>query len=290
MKTRKLIALLLTLVLLLVCAAGCAAPSGSTAPNKAPVSDSGNLNGNLGESFNESAVAVNRKLIRKISLSTETEDMDALLNQVTQRVSTLGGYIEERNVQNGSIYGTSDVRRATLVIRIPADKLDTFVTEVDSVSNIVSNTETTEDVTLQYNDIESRLRVLRAEEERLLAFMAEAKTVSEMLQIETRLTEVLSEIDKLTSQQKLYDNLVAYGTITLTVEEVEQYTPKTEPGFWERLGNGITTSFKNVGAISEGLFIFFVCSIPYFLPLLVTGGIVLLIIKLCHRKKKKKEE
>lgn len=286
MKVRKIIALLLSLALLLVFAAGCSAPT----PNKAPISDGGNLNGNLGENFNDSAVTANRKLIRKIYLNAETEDMDALLTQVSSRVSALGGYIQERNIQNGSVYSGSDVRRATLTIRIPADKLDSFVTEVDSISNIVSNTESTDDVTLQYTDIESRLRILRAEEERLLAFLAEAKTVSEMLQIETRLTEVLSEIDKLTSQQKLYDNLVDYGTVTLTVNEVEQYTPKAEPGFWEKLGNGLVSSFKNVGSILQALFIFFVCSIPYFLPLLAIGAVVIVIVKLARRKKKKKEE
>lgn len=285
MKTPKIISLLLIVALLLVFVAGCSASESNGTMTKAPAAD--NLSGEPVENAPESAVAANRKLIREIYLDAETEDMDALLDQVTDRVNALGGYIQERSVQNGSAYGGSSQRYATLIIRIPAEKLDAFVTDVDGISNIVSNTETTEDVTLQYNDIESRLRVLRAEEERLLAFLAEAETVAEMVQIETRLTEVLSEIDKLTSQQKLYDNLVDYGTVTLSVEEVEQYTAKTQPGFWERIGSGFVSSVKNVGKILQGLLIFFVCSIPYLVPALIIGGAVLLIVKCCNRKKKK---
>lgn len=285
MKTPKIISLLLIVALLLVFVAGCAASESNGTMTKAPVAD--NLSGESVENAPESAVAANRKLIREIYLDAETEDMDALLDQVADRVNALGGYIQERSVQNGSAYGGSSQRYATLIIRIPAEKLDAFVTDVDGISNIVSNTETTEDVTLQYNDIESRLRVLRAEEERLLAFLAEAETVAEMVQIETRLTEVLSEIDKLTSQQKLYDNLVDYGTVTLSVEEVEQYTAKTQPGFWERIGSGFVSSVENVGKILQGLLIFFVCSIPYLVPALIIGGAVLLIVKRCNRKKKK---
>lgn len=287
MKTRRFLALFLAMAMLLVLVAGCSANVPNS--NKAPVSDSGNLSGSLDENYSQSAVAANRKLIRRIYLDAETEDMDALLAKVSSRVSALGGYIEERNIYNGSSSGSQN-RSATLTIRIPADKLDSFVTEVEGISNIIRNTESTDDVTLQYSDIESRLRVLRAEEERLLAFMSQAKTVSEMLQIETRLTDVLSEIDKLTSQQKLYDNLVDYGTVTLSIDEVEEYTETTRPGFWQRLGEGFLSSLKNVGAILQGLFIFFVCSIPYLLPLAIAGSIVLLIIHLCRKKRKQKAE
>ena len=118
----------------------------------------------------------------------------------------------------------------------------------------------------------------------MLTFLSEAKTVAEMVQIETRLTEVLAEIETITSQLKLYDNLVDYGTITLSVNEVEQYTEK--PSMWEQISTGFVKSLQNVGGFLKALFVFFIIALPYLVLIGAVAGIVLLIIKL--RKKKKK--
>lgn len=288
MMKRKLLIFPLVLVLLIGLLAGCSAPSAGNdhAFSKGNAADG--LVGNPGENLTESDVVANRKLIRKIHLSAETEDMDTLLSQVNERVNALDGYIEARDIYNGSTYSGSVRRTATLTIRIPADRLDSFVSQVADISNIISNTENSDDITLKYAATESRLKVLRAEEERLLTFLSEAKTVAEMVQIETRLTEVLAEIETITSQLKLYDNLVDYGTITLSVNEVEQYTEiQTEkPSMWEQISTGFVKSLQNVGGFLKALFVFFIIALPYLVLIGAVAGIVLLIIKL--RKKKKK--
>ena len=142
-------------------------------------------------------------------------------------------------------------------------------------------------MTLQYTAAESRLKVLKTEEERLLAFMAEAKSVSEMLEIEKRLTEVQAELEALTSQLKVYDNLVDYGTVNLSINEVEQYTELVteEPTLWEQIAIGFTASMKNMGNILKSLVVFAISAIPYLIPLALVGGIVLLVLKLRNRKK-----
>ena len=141
-------------------------------------------------------------------------------------------------------------------------------------------------MTLQYTDMESRLKVLRTEEERLLAFMEEAKSVSEMLEIEKRLTEVQAQLDSLTSQLKVYDNLVDYGTIYLSVEEVEQYTEVQEkdPTMWQRISTGFVSSVKNVWNFLKGVVVVLIVGLPYLALVAVAGIAVWLIIR---RKRKK---
>jgi hypothetical protein len=244
------------------------------------------LSGNNKADQTGADVLQDRKLIRKIHMSAETEDMDALLAHIDQRVGQLEGYIEARDIYNGSAYYGSRNRSATLTIRIPADKLDGFVQQIGEVSNIISNKETSDDVTLQYTDMESRLKVLRTEEERLLAFMEEAKSVSEMLEIEKRLTEVQAQLDSLTSQLKVYDNLVDYGTIYLSVEEVEQYTEVQEkdPTMWQRISTGFVNSAKNVWNFLKGVVVVLIVGLPYLALVAVAGIAVWLIIR---RKRKK---
>jgi hypothetical protein len=244
------------------------------------------LSGNNKADQTGADVLQDRNLIRKIHMSAETEDMDALLAHIDQRVGQLEGYIEARDIYNGSAYYGSRNRSATLTIRIPADKLDGFVQQIGEVSNIISNKETSDDVTLQYTDMESRLKVLRTEEERLLAFMEEAKSVSEMLEIEKRLTEVQAQLDSLTSQLKVYDNLVDYGTIYLSVEEVEQYTEVQEkdPTMWQRISTGFVSSVKNVWNFLKGVVVVLIVGLPYLALVAVAGIAVWLIIR---RKRKK---
>lgn len=288
MKKRQILSVLLVCLLIVTLFAGCSKgvymDAVSNGEAMAP-----ELSGNNKADQTGTDVLQDRKLIRKIHMSAETEDMDALLAHIDQRVGQLEGYIEARDIYNGSAYSGSRNRSATLTIRIPADKLDGFVQQIGEVSNIISNKETSDDVTLKYTDMESRLKVLRTEEERLLAFMEEAKSVSEMLEIEKRLTEVQAQLDSLTSQLKVYDNLVDYGTIYLSVEEVEQYTevPEKDPTMWQRISTGFVNSAKNVWGFLKGVVVVLIVGLPYLALVAVAGIAVWLIIR---RKRKNKKQ
>lgn len=286
MNARKVLALLLAALMTTAAFAGCSAKSTDSMyyENQVEVAPG---DGIYDSGDTTVSVETDRKLIRRISLDAQTTDMDTLLAAITAKVTELDGYVESRNVYTGSSYaGYSQNRYANLTIRIPAQRLDEFVNHVGDVSNVTSTSETSEDVTLNYVATESRMKALQAEETRLLALIDEAANLTELLQLEERLTEVRTELERVTSQLKLYDNLVDYGTVDLTIDEVREYTPTEEPGFWERISTGFVESLKNLGTILTELVIFFVCAIPYLLPLMVFGGVVLLIVKLVGKKKK----
>ena len=79
----------------------------------------------------------------------ETEDMGPLISALEERIGQLGGYIENREVYNGSTYAQRRYRRADLTIRIPADKVDGFVDHVGDLSNIVSSSDSVGDILLE---------------------------------------------------------------------------------------------------------------------------------------------
>lgn len=289
---RRLFAILLILSLMAVLFSGCGANM-DEAPNLngGMASDNFESNDMLSGSGSDSAgtgdVLADRKLIRKVTMNAETEDMDAFLDDVMARISRLEGYVESRNIQNGSKYSHYRTRTATLVIRIPAESLDSFLQQVSDTTNVVSTVENSDDVTLQYAATESRLNVLRTEEARLLEFLSDAKSVSEMLEIERRLTEVQSEIESITTQLNTYDNLVDYGTVTLTVTEVEVYTEvvEEEPTVWQRIGKQFMANLEGLCNFGEALLVFFIGNSPVMLLLgLVASGVVFFII----RKRKNK--
>jgi hypothetical protein len=118
-----------------------------------------------------------RKLITTMNINAETYDLDAMMDSVEKKVSELGGYIEESSISmntNSYSYYYNDGEKyyvantASLTIRVPDDKLQNFVESVEAQSNITYSSSSSEDVTLQYADIETRIKALRTEEDRLL--------------------------------------------------------------------------------------------------------------------------
>lgn len=101
-------------------------------------------------------VATNRKLVKTAWITAETEDFSSLTEGVTSRISQLGGYVENQETYYGSSYRNSGSRRSELVIRIPADQLAAFTSQIAEISNVISSRESAEDVTLTYTDTESR--------------------------------------------------------------------------------------------------------------------------------------
>ena len=296
MNSKKRIALLLTVLMLTSVLAGCSAASKDVAMDserwEAPM-ENGSYDATADGIYdstttNKAPAVTDRKLIRKISMRTETEDMDALLSAIDSKVSALGGYMEKREVYTGSRYSSySASRNASLTIRIPKDKLDEFVAHVENESNVTSSNESTDDVTLSYVATQSRMTALQKEEARLLSLIDEAANLTELLELEKRLTQVRTELENVTSQLLLYDNLVDYGTIDVSISEVQKLTPVAEPGFWTRITGGFMESLRNLWTFLKELAIFLVVSLPYMIPVAVVVLVIVFSIRHSIRKRRK---
>lgn len=298
---KKILALTLCVLLLLTALAGCgAAKDAAYAAEKYEVADYdmempaeyGYYNGSDAVHATTAAyapepgvVSTNRKLIRTVSLSLETEEYDVLLSNVSARIAACGGYVE--NLSADTRY-SSDSRYASMTVRVPAERLDEFVTAVSDISNVVQRSENTEDVTLSYVDLESHKNALRTEQERLISLLEEAENLTEILEIEDRLADVRYELEYYESQLRTYDNLVEYATVTLSISEVKKLTPTEEKGFWEKIGDGFTESLGDVWEGLKNAFSFVIIAVPYLLVIAVIAGVILLIIFLCVKKSRKK--
>lgn len=230
----------------------------------------------------------NQKLVRKLWIDAETENLDTLLSQVDARIKQLGGYCEAREIYNGSNSDRNRYRTATLTIRIPAEQLDQFTDHLAGISNITSSNETTEDITLTYIAVESRIKALQTEHDRLLELLAKAETMSDLLEIESRLTNVRADMERVTSQLKLYENMVSYGTVRLNLTEVKEYTileeePET---IWQRIGIGFMDSLKAIGDFFKEAFVFVIVALPYLSLVCVAVAAIVIVIKLRRKRKK----
>jgi hypothetical protein len=297
MKVRKLLALLLS-ALLLLALAGCGAGSMKTeaAYDMAAPQEAGNgmymMSGTTAdnslteESAASAQVPESRKWIVTVDMSAETEDMDSLIAGIQEQIDALGGYVQNQRISNGSYRASYRYRNANLTVRIPAESVDQFTEKVSGMSNVTHSSKNLEDITLSYVATESRMLALQTEEARLLELMAKAETMSDLLEIEARLTDVRYELERVTSQLRSYDDLVNYATIYLNIEEVKEYTPVAEKTRWQKITDGFVKSLKGVWNGTLDFFAWLLINIPY---LLVFGAIGFVAIRLIRKARKKKK-
>ena len=298
MKGKKLLALLMAALML----TGCGANTGSSAaydaaanemaPAEAPMAaemEAGEVLYSTADSAAGSTENMaDQKLIKRVSINAETEDLDPLLENLNEKIAQLGGYVEYQDIYNGSSYASHRYRSASMTIRIPADKLDGFVEQVQGASNVVSINQSQENVTLTYVATESRMKALETEQERLLELMEQAETMSDLLEIEARLTEVRYELESVTSQLRVLSNQVDYATVELYIDQVTAYTQVEEQTVWQRIGSGFGKNLKNIG---EELVNFFVWVVTYSPQLLIFAAAVaaaVLVVKRSVRKRRAK--
>lgn len=206
-----------------------------------------------------------RKLIRTVNMSVETKEFDAVMGTLEQRVTELGGYIENMDTYNGSVYSSSrSSRRASMTARIPAGQLNVFLSEVSEISNVTRRTENVQDVTLDYVDLASHKKTLQAEHDRLLELMERAEYIEDIITIEQRLSNVQYQIESMEAQLRTYDNKVDYSTVNLDVSEVQELTPVEvhEETLWERISGGFMENLKKIGNGALEIVVWLLVHIP----------------------------
>ena len=306
---KKLTALLLT-ILLLSLLTGCGGSAKSTAAQAAPAvkgdyaveemaveepaamaMDSANSLTGAGET-GSTALPENRKWIITVNMEAETEDLETLLASLNEKITAMNGYLEGQDIYNGSSYASRRHRYANLTIRIPAGDVTSFTEDVAGIANVVSTDLRREDITLTYVATESKVTALKTEEARLLELLAQAETMSDLLEIEARLSDVRYELEQHTSRLRLYDNQVDYATIYLYISEVQEYTPVVEKTVWERIRDGFKSSIEGVTEGFVDFFVWITANSPYLVVwgLILIGGIFLMkkLPKIRIRRRSKK--
>lgn len=246
-----------------------------------------------GDAQNSEDVAVtgSRKLIRTVDMSVETKEFDALMTALETQVQELGGYIERLDTYNGSVYsGYSGSRDASLTLRIPQNKLNGFLESVSDICNVVRRSDSVEDVTLSYVDMESHRDALKTEQGRLLELLEQAESLEDILVIEERLTSIRYQLESMESKLRIMDNQVEYSTVYLAVNEVRELTPVEEQTTAQRIAEGFVGSLKDIGDGAVELFVWFVTNLPHLMLWAAVIVVIVLVIKRLRRRRKAKKE
>ncbi len=236
---------------------------------------------------NPAALAASRKLIRNASLEVQTKGFDTFLAQLEANADKIGGYVERSEVRGDNYNYVSD-RYAYLVLRIPSTDFDAFISGVSEIATVTSKEIGLQDVTSSYVDTESRIKALETEQESLLSLLKKAINVSEVIEIQDRLTQVRGELESYKGQLKLYDEQIAYSTITVNVYEVERVTLPEQEGFLDEVKERLSDNLYDIGEGFRELAVWFISSLPYLAMFAVAVVAFVLIVRAAVKKRRKK--
>ena len=171
------------------------------------------------------ALTTDRKLIQTAWMELESRDYPNALAGLEKMITEQGGYIESRSEQGGSLYSTRyNARYASITARIPAEELESAMSAAGELCNVVSRSTDVADVTESYADTEARLKTLRLQEERLLEILSKATELGDVLELESRLSDVRYQIESYEATLRNYDSRVSYSTLHITLQEVVEYS------------------------------------------------------------------
>ncbi|MEN6503515.1 MAG: DUF4349 domain-containing protein [Planctomycetaceae bacterium] len=143
-----------------------------------------------------------RRIIYSAQFAIVAPDVAAALNKAKSMAAASGGYMQQM---------TSD----TIVMRIPADRFDPFISELAALGIVTRKNIEAVDVTEQYADLELRLRSAKAMHDKLMVLLDKAAGVKDTLAVETEIARVREEVERLEGLLNRLRNQVAYSTITV---------------------------------------------------------------------------
>lgn len=221
-----------------------------------------------------------RKIIYTSQLDVETRDFDSSHTLLRSTATELGGYLE-----SSTCYGSAENgdRCTDDTYRIPAAHYQEFLNSVGDIGSITYRSEQTEDITSRYVDVQARIDSLEAQRTRLQQLRDQADTLEDLLTIESQLSEVQYQLESYTAQRTLYDDQVDYCTVTVSLSEVQAYTPVNT--FSSRLSSAFGESLHGFVRFWQDLAILLVYALPYLAVLAVLAVLLIFAAKRLPRKK-----
>ena len=220
-----------------------------------------------------------RKLIKNGSMTLVVDNLEQTRNDVVGLIEKHGGYVSNEQYSNWEHSSSYN-----LTVRIPCDKFDGFVAEVEAgKGKIESKSMYINDVTAEYIDLETRLNTKRSYLERYKQLLKSAKSVQEIVSIEDKIRSLEEEIDSTVGRLKYLTNQVEYSTLHLNIRHddinFDPHHPDHGQGFWLRFSQSLSSGLR--GLVD---FAFFLVRIwPAWI-------IILLVLGVIRRAKRKNDD
>ncbi len=157
--------------------------------------------------------AQNRLIVRIVDLALEVDDVE-------RRMSDVSGVAASRN---GWVVSESRASRhsGTISIRVPSAQLDDAVRAISALGlEVLSLSSTSQDVTEEYFDVQSRITNLNVTRDSLRELLSREGELEDILAVQQEITRVSEEIEILEGRKRYLEQTSATSLINVRLELV----------------------------------------------------------------------
>ena len=282
---RRLVALAVGLLLFLTaCARAGDAESGGddTGAADAPTSEastgsgesaaadaSGVASADQDSSVDFEAAAENRQIVSRGTIDVRVDDLDTAMEAIQGLVDDGGGIVfaEETDLRDGAL--------SRVTLKVPPAGFRAALDALAELGEVQTQSVSTDDVTEQVVDLDSRIATSEASVNRLRLLLARAERIQDITQIESQLLQRETELETLRGQRRTIESQVALATVDVILRAERTSPPPPEPveeaqtGFTDGLRGGVDalrTFAVGLSAVAGAL-------LPW-LPFLLIGALV----------------
>jgi hypothetical protein len=235
--------------------------------------------------------AAERLVIQNASLSIVVDDPSLSMDTIAAMAEEMGGYVVTADLTYSTLDSGSEVPRATVTLRVPAERLEEALERIQGESDRapLNKRIDSQDVTSEYTDLQSRLRNLEAAEAQLTEIMESANRTEDVLNVYSQLTQVRGDIEVIKGQIQYYEQAAALSSISIDILANAAVQPLTI-GVWEPQGVAKSAVEALIYGlrflVSAGIWI-----VLFFLPLailvILPVWLVVLVIRRWRTRRKK---
>jgi len=218
-------------------------------------------------------------------LDLVVKDTTTAQDEVAKIVEQAGGYV----ASSESYRYEEGWTRVSLTLRVPSEKFnDTMSALRDLAMEVSHDSVSSENVTQEYVDLDSRLRALEAKAERLEALMKEAEDTEAVLAVYQELSATQQEIEQVKGRMQYLERSAAMATITVSLTPDELAQPIEVAG-WRPQGTvkkAVQALINTYQFLVEALIWIVILVIPVLAGIgLVVYGFVKALVWLLNRRK-----
>ncbi len=158
--------------------------------------------------------AQDRIIVHTAYMSLVTDDVALTIGRVGDMASRLGGWVvnsERSSRHSGSV-----------AVRVPAASLDEALRIIGEMGEVEARSITSQDVTDEYVDSQSRLVSMKATEQRLLSFLEQSDSVEDALLVQKELSDLQLRIEETQGRLNFLSQTAAFSLIEVSLRLAPQ--------------------------------------------------------------------
>lgn len=251
-------------------------------------SDGGTLTSDVENA--QGAVAEGRKIIYTAEVGVRTRRFDEDLATVRQACDAAGGYVESAYIYGVSFAETDGAgRTAVITVRIPQSAYNAYLGAVTGVGQMISNYEYTQDITANYFDSQTRLATLELQLERLEEILGKSEKLEDVILLVQEIASVTNEMEQIKGQLRLWDQLIDYSRVSVTLTEVQEstYMEPTDPTLADRIAVAFYGTLNGMKRGLQSFAVWLVGAVPWIILLAALACVAVAVtVPLARRRRR----